>query len=82
MTAEPPVLILWYEFARWLLGKTQGFPKRVRFTFSTRLDNLALDVAVGTTTPRTAGRPTATGTRPTTATTTSAFVSPGHGGGQ
>jgi len=36
--------VLWYEFTKWLLGKTEKFPKRVRFTFSNRINNLGLDV--------------------------------------
>lgn len=43
MKSEPPVFVLWYDFAKWLLLKTGKFPKRVRFTFTNRLDNLALD---------------------------------------
>ena len=39
-----PVFTRWYRFLGWLLKTTEKFPKRVRFTFSTRLDNMALDV--------------------------------------
>jgi hypothetical protein len=42
-----PIFIKWYQFMEWFLDTTQGFPKKVRFTFSTRLDNLALDVLEG-----------------------------------
>lgn len=38
------VFVRWQRFLGWLLGKTEKFPKRVRFTFSSRLDNMALDV--------------------------------------
>lgn len=41
---ELPVFVRWHKFLRWLLNTTEKFPKRVRFTFSTRLDNLALDI--------------------------------------
>jgi hypothetical protein len=34
----------WYRFLDWLLNTTEKFPKKVRFTLSTRLDNLALDI--------------------------------------
>ena len=34
----------WETFLDWLLNQTEKFPKRVRFTFSTRLDNFALDI--------------------------------------
>jgi hypothetical protein len=41
---ELPVFIRWEGFTEWLLNTTEKFPKRVRFTFSSRLDNFALDV--------------------------------------
>ena len=39
-----PLFVKWTAFLKWLLDTTEKFPKKVRFTFSTRLDNLALDV--------------------------------------
>ncbi|MBW1803112.1 MAG: diversity-generating retroelement protein Avd [Deltaproteobacteria bacterium] len=47
MMPEPPLFVLWYDFAKWLLNKTEKFPKKVRFTFSNRIDNTALDVIEG-----------------------------------
>ena len=44
MNADLPLFVLWYEFSKWLLAKTEKFPRRVRFSFSNRLDNLALDI--------------------------------------
>ena len=44
MSAEPPVFVQWYDFTKWLLAKTETFPKRVRFTLSRRIENLALDI--------------------------------------
>jgi four helix bundle protein len=41
---ELPIFVRWYKFLGWLLDTTEKFPKRVRFTFSSRLDNLALDI--------------------------------------
>ena len=41
---ELPVFIRWYKFLDWLLHTTEKFPKRIRFTLSSRLDNLALDI--------------------------------------
>lgn len=42
---EPPVLFAhWERFTGWLLDRTEKLPKRVAFTFRTRIDNLALDV--------------------------------------
>ena len=34
----------WEEFLKWLFNTTQKFPKKVRFTFTTRIDNCALDI--------------------------------------
>ena len=39
-----PVFVRWTEFLKWLLPATAKFPKRARFTFANRIDNLALDV--------------------------------------
>jgi hypothetical protein len=47
MRPDPPVFVLWYDFLRWLLGKTEKFPKKVRFSFTVRIENLALDIAEG-----------------------------------
>jgi hypothetical protein len=33
------------DFLEWLMPATEKFPKRARFSFSQRIDNLALDVA-------------------------------------
>lgn len=45
MAPEPPaVFAVWERFTGWLLERTEKFPKRVAFTFRTRIDNLALDV--------------------------------------
>ena len=41
---ELPIFQKWTHFLGWLVDVTQKFPRRVRFTFSSRLDNLALDV--------------------------------------
>lgn len=39
-----PIFIKWEEFMKWLFPITEKFPKRVRYTFSERIDNLALDI--------------------------------------
>ena len=44
MTSKPPLLVLWYDLVKWVLQKTEKFPKRVRFTLSIRIDNLTLDI--------------------------------------
>ena len=47
MIPEPPLFVLWYDFSKWLLDKTEKFPRKVRFTFSNRIANTALDVMEG-----------------------------------
>jgi four helix bundle protein len=39
-----PIFVKWTAFLAWLLPTTEKFPKKVRFTFTNRIDNLALDV--------------------------------------
>ena len=41
------IYIRWEAFLFWLLNTTEKFPKRTRFTFSSRLDNMALDILEG-----------------------------------
>ena len=40
----PVILVLWERVLGQLLDRTQRFPKSVRFTFSSRIDNLGLDL--------------------------------------
>lgn len=47
MIPVPPLFVFWYDFSKWLFNKTEKFPKKVRFSFSNRIDNLALDVIEG-----------------------------------
>ncbi len=47
MIPDPPLFVLWYEFSKWLLGKTETFPKKIRFSFSNRIDNLVLTIIEG-----------------------------------
>lgn len=44
MAKEFQVFVKWVEFLKWLLQVTEKFPKKIRFTISTRIDNLALDI--------------------------------------
>jgi hypothetical protein len=45
VTEEVPILLVhWEALVKDLLARTARFPKVVRFTFATRIDNLALDV--------------------------------------
>jgi len=41
---ELPLFLHWTAFLEWLLVKTGKFPRSVRFTLSSRIDNVALDV--------------------------------------
>lgn len=41
---ELKVFVQWTEFLKWLLPVTDNFPRKARFTFTTRIDNLALDI--------------------------------------
>ena len=41
---ELPIFQKWTHFLDWLVDVTQKFPRRIRFTFSSRIDNLAIDV--------------------------------------
>ena len=47
MIPEPPLFLLWYDFIKWSLDKTEKFPKKVRFSISNRIDNLILDIMEG-----------------------------------
>lgn len=42
---ELPIFIQWMEFLEWLLPATAKFPRKIRHTFSERIEALALDVA-------------------------------------
>ncbi|MBI2026648.1 MAG: diversity-generating retroelement protein Avd [Deltaproteobacteria bacterium] len=42
--SELPIFVLWMDFLKWLLCQTEKFPKKSRFTFSNRIDNMALDI--------------------------------------
>lgn len=41
---ELPIFTRWMQFLEWLLPTTEKFPRRVRFTFADRINNLALDI--------------------------------------
>jgi hypothetical protein len=43
-SVELPLFVHWEKTLRDILSRTEKFPKRVRFTLSSRIDNLALDV--------------------------------------
>lgn len=39
-----PIFVKWYDFMKWILTTTDHFPKKVRFTFTERLNQLAMSV--------------------------------------
>ena len=39
-----PIIDKWYDFLRWLLDTSNKFPKKIRFTITSRIDNLALSI--------------------------------------
>ena len=39
-----PLFVHWEKTLSDILDRTQKFPKSIRFTFSTRIDNMALDI--------------------------------------
>lgn len=39
-----PIFVKWLDFLKWLLLTTDKFPKKSRFTFSDRINNLALNI--------------------------------------
>jgi hypothetical protein len=43
-SVELPLFVHWEKTLKDLLSRTEKFPKRVRFTISSRIDNLALDM--------------------------------------
>lgn len=44
MAKELKLFVKWVDFLKWLFNTTEKFPKKIRFTFTTRIDNLALDI--------------------------------------
>ena len=44
-----PVFKKWYHLLDWILNRCEQFPKSVRFTLSSRIVNLSLDILEGIT---------------------------------
>lgn len=42
--SDLPIFVKWMEFLKWLVPVTDRLPKKVRFTLSNRVNNLALDL--------------------------------------
>ncbi len=47
MTEDYPAFQKWYRLLDWILDKCEKYPKSVRFTFSSRIASLSLDVLEG-----------------------------------
>ena len=47
MRADYPVFTKWYKTLDWILDKCEKFPKNVRFTVTSRIVNISLDVMEG-----------------------------------
>lgn len=41
---RPEVLVKWYDYTRWVLGRVDGFPKNQRFVLGTRLADAVVKV--------------------------------------
>ncbi|MBI3295434.1 MAG: diversity-generating retroelement protein Avd [Deltaproteobacteria bacterium] len=41
---ELPVFAKWFDFVKWLLPFTDKLPKKIRFSITNRINNLALDI--------------------------------------
>lgn len=46
-TADLPIFVKWMDFVKWLLVTTDKFPKKTRYVFVNRINDLALGVAEG-----------------------------------
>ncbi|MBN1407414.1 MAG: diversity-generating retroelement protein Avd [Calditrichaceae bacterium] len=44
MNEDYPVFKKWYEITDWILSRCEQYPKTARFTISSRIANLTLDV--------------------------------------
>ena len=44
MNENYPVFKKWYKVLDWILDKCEKYPKSVRFTFSSRIANISLDI--------------------------------------
>ena len=42
--ADLPIFVKWMDFVKWLVITVERLPKKVRFTLSDRMINLALDI--------------------------------------
>ena len=42
--ADLPIFVKWIDFLKWLMFTTEKFPKKLRFTFSDRINHIALNI--------------------------------------
>ena len=42
--SELPIFVKWIEFLKWFLPTLEKFPKKLRFTITNRVENIALDI--------------------------------------
>ena len=47
MKEDYPVFVKWSDATDWILDTVEKFPKSVRFTISTRISNITLDIMEG-----------------------------------
>ena len=41
---ELPIFVKWLEFLKWFFPTLEKFPKKARFTITSRIENIALDI--------------------------------------
>jgi hypothetical protein len=44
MKEDYPIFVKWFETTDWILNAVEKFPKSVRFSISTRISNITLDI--------------------------------------
>ena len=42
--SDLPIFVKWIDFLKWILLTTEKFPKKARFTFSDRINNIVLNI--------------------------------------
>ena len=47
MNEDYPIFVKWLSILDWLMDRAESFPKSVRFTVSSRLVNLSLEIMDG-----------------------------------
>lgn len=47
MNQDYPLFVKWYKTLDWIMDRTEGFPKSVRFSLSGKIMNLSLELLEG-----------------------------------